>query len=252
MIKAARFLTTARLDDARALLADLEKRAPDTVEVKWLRGRARVPDRRLRRRDQAARQGPRRRGRRHGRRRRASSRSTTLAVTETFAEQKSPKGHFLIRYAPGPDGVYAARLAGTGCASCKGGGSVVEPTFEDEIRYRVKDHEVLLGFNDDEDAVDFVEWWYNKGVDDFKKYVARTLAVPGNVRLQLTCFQVLKARRSKSWSAKRLRFTIILGFDLEPVNKDLGDLPEEIRFEISGCLAHVTVGLASMGTAAGT
>ena len=37
VIKAARFLQTARLDDARALLADLEKRAADTVEVKWLR-----------------------------------------------------------------------------------------------------------------------------------------------------------------------------------------------------------------------
>ncbi|HET9621790.1 MAG TPA: tetratricopeptide repeat protein, partial [Kofleriaceae bacterium] len=36
VIKAARYLQTARLDDARALLADLQKRASDTVEVKWL------------------------------------------------------------------------------------------------------------------------------------------------------------------------------------------------------------------------
>src|SRR6476646_425471 len=36
LIKAARFLQTARLDDARAVLSDLEKRAPDTIEVKWL------------------------------------------------------------------------------------------------------------------------------------------------------------------------------------------------------------------------
>lgn len=37
VIKAARLLQTARLDDAKALLADLEKRAADSVEVKWLR-----------------------------------------------------------------------------------------------------------------------------------------------------------------------------------------------------------------------
>jgi t-SNARE complex subunit (syntaxin) len=36
VIKAARFLTSSRIDEAKTLLADLEKRAPDTVEVKWL------------------------------------------------------------------------------------------------------------------------------------------------------------------------------------------------------------------------
>ena len=36
IIKAARFLQSARLDDAKAILADLEKRAPDTIEVRWL------------------------------------------------------------------------------------------------------------------------------------------------------------------------------------------------------------------------
>src|SRR6185503_17239481 len=36
VIKAARFLASARIDEAKTLLADLEKRAPDTVEVKWL------------------------------------------------------------------------------------------------------------------------------------------------------------------------------------------------------------------------
>ena len=36
VIKAARFLQSERIDDAKALLADLEKRAPDTVEVRWL------------------------------------------------------------------------------------------------------------------------------------------------------------------------------------------------------------------------
>src|ERR1051325_8147802 len=36
VIKASRFLNSARLDDARTLLADLGKRAPDSPEVKWL------------------------------------------------------------------------------------------------------------------------------------------------------------------------------------------------------------------------
>ena len=36
VIKAARFLATARLDDAKDLLSDLDKRAPDAPEVKWL------------------------------------------------------------------------------------------------------------------------------------------------------------------------------------------------------------------------
>ena len=36
---------------------------------------------------------------------------STLAVTDTFTEQKSPKGHFIIRYAPGPDATIA-ELAG--------------------------------------------------------------------------------------------------------------------------------------------
>ena len=36
VIKAARSAGSARLDDARLLLADLEKRAPGTAEVKWL------------------------------------------------------------------------------------------------------------------------------------------------------------------------------------------------------------------------
>ena len=32
-------------------------------------------------------------------------------MTETFVEKKSPKGHFIIRYAPGPDATIA-ELAG--------------------------------------------------------------------------------------------------------------------------------------------
>ena len=110
IIKAARYLQSARLDDARALLADLEKRAPDTPEVKWLEAELafqsgeyahavavldKVPDDAV---DGMV-----------GQTRKLAQ--STLAVTETFQEQKSPKGHFVIRYAPGPDATIA-ELAG--------------------------------------------------------------------------------------------------------------------------------------------
>lgn len=110
VIKAARFLQTARLDDARLLLADLEKRAPGTAEVKWLAAELafqsgdyagalkhldKVPDTAV---DGLVGQA----------RKLAAS---TLAVTETFVEVKSPKGRFVIRHAPGPDGAIAG-LAG--------------------------------------------------------------------------------------------------------------------------------------------
>ena len=36
VIKAARFLTSSRIDEAKSLLTDLKKRAPDAIEVKWL------------------------------------------------------------------------------------------------------------------------------------------------------------------------------------------------------------------------
>jgi tetratricopeptide (TPR) repeat protein len=110
MLKAARYLQSARLDDARALLADLEKRAPDTPEVKWLEAELafqsgeyaraiavldKIPDDAV---DGMV-----------GQTRKLAQ--STLAVTESFQEQKSPKGHFIIRYAPGPDAAIA-ELAG--------------------------------------------------------------------------------------------------------------------------------------------
>jgi tetratricopeptide (TPR) repeat protein len=110
MIKAARYLQTARLDDAKAMLADLEKRAPDSVEVKWLEAELafetgeyanavktldKVPDDAV---DGMA-----------GQTKKLAA--ATLAVTETFLEQKSPNGHFVIRYAPGADATIA-ELAG--------------------------------------------------------------------------------------------------------------------------------------------
>ncbi len=110
VIKAARFLNAAQLDGAREVLADLEKRAPDTAEVKWLRAELafqtgdyagaiklldKLPD------DAVD-------GMVGSTRHLAAS---SLGVTETFVEQKSPKGHFTIRYAPGPDATIA-ELAG--------------------------------------------------------------------------------------------------------------------------------------------
>ena len=106
VIKAARFLQTARLDDARALLADLQKRAPDTAEVRWLEAELlfqtgdyagalkqldKVPDDAV---DGLV-----------GQTRKLVT--STMAVTETFIEATSPRGHFLIRYAPGPDATIA-------------------------------------------------------------------------------------------------------------------------------------------------
>ena len=110
VIKAARFLQTARLDDARTLLADLQKRAPDTNEVRWLEAELafqsgdyagalkqldKVPDDAV---DGLV-----------GQTRKLAA--STLSVTEAFTEVTSPGGHFLIRHAPGPDATIAA-LAG--------------------------------------------------------------------------------------------------------------------------------------------
>ncbi len=111
VIKAARFLTTARLDEARALLADLEKRAPDTVEVKWLAAELafqsgdyagavklldKVPDDAV---DKLV-----------GQTKKLAA--STLAVTQAFVEQKSPKGRFIISFASGSHDAAIAELAG--------------------------------------------------------------------------------------------------------------------------------------------
>jgi tetratricopeptide (TPR) repeat protein len=110
VIKAARFLQTARLDDARALLVDLQKRAPDSNEVKWLEA------------ELAFQTGDYAAAIDHlddvhdsavdglvGQTRKLAA--STLAVTESFTEVKSPGGHFIIRFAPGPDAAIAG-LAG--------------------------------------------------------------------------------------------------------------------------------------------
>ncbi|MCX5748190.1 MAG: tetratricopeptide repeat protein, partial [Proteobacteria bacterium] len=98
------------LEAARAVLTDLEKRAPDTAEVKWLSaelafqtgdyaGAVKLLDKLT---DDAV-DGL------VGATRKLAAQS--LGVTETFLEQRSPQGHFVIRYAAGPDATIAA-LAG--------------------------------------------------------------------------------------------------------------------------------------------
>lgn len=111
VIKAARFLTTSRLEEARTLLADLEKRAADAVEVKWLKAELafQIGDyagavRLLDKVDDNAVDGL------VGQTKKLAA--STLGVTETFAEMKSPKGHFLIRFAPGSPDQVIAELAG--------------------------------------------------------------------------------------------------------------------------------------------
>jgi len=111
VIKAARFLTSSRIDEARTLLADLEKRAPDAVEVKWLEAELafqtgdyagsvklldKIPDDAV---DGMV-----------GQTRKLAQQ--TLDVTDNFTEKKSPKGHFLIRYQSGSADGAIAELAG--------------------------------------------------------------------------------------------------------------------------------------------
>lgn len=110
VIRAARYLQTARLDDARAVLADLQRRAPDTHEVRWLEAELafqsgdyagaikqldKLPDDAV---DGLV-----------GQTRKLAA--STLGVTEAFTEVRSPAGHFVIRFQPGPDATIAG-LAG--------------------------------------------------------------------------------------------------------------------------------------------
>jgi tetratricopeptide (TPR) repeat protein len=103
-LKAARLMSSARIDEARPLVADLVKRAPDAPEVKWLEAElkfldgdydgalaklADVPDGTL--------------GGLAGQTKLLATR--TREVTSTFAHKDSPKGRFVIYYQPGPDEV---------------------------------------------------------------------------------------------------------------------------------------------------
>lgn len=110
LLRASRMLGASRYGEAAALISDLEKRAGDLAEVRWLRAEwlfhrgeygaataklAGIPDDAL--------QGS------VGTTRRLASSAAEL--TKDFAEVHSPGGHFLIRYAPGADEVIA-ELAG--------------------------------------------------------------------------------------------------------------------------------------------
>jgi len=111
VIKAARFLTTSRIDEAKTLLEDLEKRAPDAVEVKWLKAELAFQTgdyagavKLLAKVDDAAVDGL------VGQTKKLAA--SSLRVTETFGELKSPKGHFIIKYATGSQDAVIAELAG--------------------------------------------------------------------------------------------------------------------------------------------
>ena len=110
VIKAARFLQSARLDDAKTVLDDLEKRAPDNPDVKWLAGEFAFQTgdyagavKALDKVNDDAADGM------AGQTKKLAA--STLAVTESFVDARSPKGHFIIRYAPGKDAAIA-ELAG--------------------------------------------------------------------------------------------------------------------------------------------
>jgi tetratricopeptide (TPR) repeat protein len=111
VIKAARFLTTSRIDDARTLLADLKKRAPDAVEVKWLEaellfqtGDYAGAEKLLEKVPADAVDGL------VGDTKKLAA--STRAVTATFVDHKSPKGRFVVRYAAGSPDAAIAELAG--------------------------------------------------------------------------------------------------------------------------------------------
>jgi thioredoxin-like negative regulator of GroEL len=110
LLRASRMLNASRFDEAHQLIGELERRAADVVEVRWLRAEllfhrgeyaaataklAGLPDDAVQ-------------GQVGATRRLASS---AYELTKDFAEIRSPGGHFLIRYAPGADEVIA-ELAG--------------------------------------------------------------------------------------------------------------------------------------------
>jgi thioredoxin-like negative regulator of GroEL len=102
IIRASRLINALRLDEARHAIADLAKRAPDQVEVRWLAAELAfhdgdyggalallkdIPDDAV---DGLAGQT-------------RSLAANTLAVTAGLLAKDSPGGHFTLYYAPGPD-----------------------------------------------------------------------------------------------------------------------------------------------------
>ncbi len=110
VIRAARYLQSSRIEDARGVLAELVKRVPGSPEVAWLEAElafqsgdyaratallAKLPDNEV---DGLV-----------GQTKKLAA--STLGVTETFVDVPSKGGHFLIRHSPGPDAAIA-ELAG--------------------------------------------------------------------------------------------------------------------------------------------
>lgn len=102
--KAARLLAEARIDDARPVVADLVRRAPDVAEVRWLESQLAFLDgdyaRALERLDGVADSevagevGASR-----------ALITSTRDVTAGFEQRTSPGGHFILSWKPGPDEV---------------------------------------------------------------------------------------------------------------------------------------------------
>lgn len=110
LLRAARMLNASRFDEASQLIGELERRAADLVEVRWLRaellfhrGEYAAATAKLAGLPADAVQGQ------VGSTRRLAS--AAYELTKDFAEIRSPEGHFIIRYAPGSDEVIA-ELAG--------------------------------------------------------------------------------------------------------------------------------------------
>lgn len=47
------------------------------------------------------------------------------------------------------------------------------PTIKQDEHFTVPEHEILLSFNSDNDAVAFYEWWNEKGWTEFEKWAKR-------------------------------------------------------------------------------
>ena len=106
VIKAARYLQSARLDDARLVLADLSKRVPGTAEVAWLEAELAFQTGDYARAVQLLEKHPANAVDGYvGQTKKLAA--STLGVTESFVEVKSKGGHFIIEHAPGPDAVIA-------------------------------------------------------------------------------------------------------------------------------------------------
>ncbi|MEZ4399475.1 MAG: peptidase MA family metallohydrolase [Kofleriaceae bacterium] len=102
--KAVRLLGEARLDEARPIVAELVRRAPDVPEVRWLESQVAFLDGDYPRAvERLTGLGDAELGGEVGAARRLATRTRDL--TAGFVHRDSPAGHFQISYAPGRDEV---------------------------------------------------------------------------------------------------------------------------------------------------